>query len=438
MHSRMAVLLASLAIVIPLAHGLVQLPASAFVGAPTPPSVFHEKRVNIGFFDAIPHDIYVRVDQEGGQMLEISQPISLVVAEVKEGVERDEFIDGMEAYPDTRYAVPDVLAQLAVVPRDEYYDRQWGPGEIGVETAWDTELGNSNVAIGIVDTGVHCLHEDLANSCDPLSPDQVDAVGHGTFVAGIAAARINNGCVLDVCTGIAGLAQAKLWSTSVAGPGGHVLIGTGAAAIVATALVADIIQMSWGIPFTILGQPVLDCGDPLQQVYCIPLQDAIQFAHGQGAILVASAGNDDCGPVRYPAAYPEVIAVGAIESDRTRALFSNCGPELDLVTPGVDILSTHPNTQMPPPFLGLGLCTQMIPGETQYCYSQGTSFAAPHVSGAAALLWSACPGLTRDQVRSYLESNIVDLGEVGRDDAYGHGLLQVDAALAEALEDPSC
>jgi subtilisin family serine protease len=140
------------------------------------------------------------------------------------------------------------------------------------------------------------------------------------------------------------------------------------------------------------------------------LQDAVNYAYGKGVVLVAAAGNTGSNFVLYPARYPNVIAVGAVDSTNNRAGFSNYGPELDLVAPGASIYST------------------VIGG---YDYKSGTSMAAPYVSGLAAILRSI--NNSPASIIFEMESSALDLGTTGFDVSYGFGLIQMDAALKLAL-----
>lgn len=145
------------------------------------------------------------------------------------------------------------------------------------------------------------------------------------------------------------------------------------------------------------------------------LQAACDNAYEAGILLVAAAGNDYQGwrfwewdTVDYPARYDSVIAVGATNASDTKASWSSTGPDLELAAPGVSIYSTY---------LGGGYATM-----------SGTSMACPHVAGVAALVWAGEPELTKDQVRARLRTTADDLGDPGRDEWYGYGLLDADEA----------
>ncbi len=143
------------------------------------------------------------------------------------------------------------------------------------------------------------------------------------------------------------------------------------------------------------------------------LQSAVDYAYGKGAVIVAAAGNSGSNFVLYPARYDHVIAVGATDNTNARAYFSNYGPQVDLVAPGDAIYSTRP-------------------GGT-YGYLSGTSMSTSFVSGLAAIL-RGVPGIgSADAIAWDMESTALDLGVAGRDQFYGHGLIQMDAALHMAL-----
>ena len=284
-----------------------------------------------------------------------------------------------------KYVEPNKRVHALYTPNDENYSVQWGPQHIKADQAWDIERGNKNVTIAIIDTGIEYNHEDLStnyvaggydwvnNDSDPM-----DDHGHGTHCAGIAAAIIDNE------KGIAGIAQVNLMAEKVLDDNGDGTEWDVAQAIVQAAdNNADIISLSLG-------------GDENVSA----MENACLYAWNHGCLLVAAAGNYNTCGVLYPAAYETVIAVGAIYPTDQR-LSGNYGPNLELVAPGVGILSTYPFNS--------------------YDYSTGTSMAAPHVAGVAALMWSKYPSLTNHEVRDILTQTADDLGSDGFDQYYGYG-----------------
>ena len=294
---------------------------------------------------------------------------------------------------------------VMMTPNDPRYSSQWGPSDIKLPGAWDLTTGSASVVVAVVDTGVDYGHEDLSaniwtdsngyhgydfvsNDQDP-SPDSTGSyLSHGTHVAGIIGGVMNNGI------GIAGTAQIKIMAVKACSGDGSCTPSAVANGISwAVANGADIISMSlrWTTPVS-------------------DIESAVNDAWSQGKIVVAASGNDN-GPVGYPAKYTNVIAVGAIDSSNNRASFSNYGPELDLVAPGVSIEST------------------IVGG---YASWDGTSMATPFVSGVAALVLSKNPSLTNAEVVSILENSADDLGSAGKDDQYGYGRVDAQEAVVMA------
>jgi serine protease len=142
-----------------------------------------------------------------------------------------------------------------------------------------------------------------------------------------------------------------------------------------------------------------------------------ELVQNQNILVVASAGNAGTPALHYPASFPDVISVSSVDRQLLASLFSNFNPQVDLSAPGEDVLST-------------------IPGN-RYAYFDGTSMAAPHVTGAIAKIWAARPQCTNMQVRAAVEGTARDLGPVGRDDEYGQGLVQVKAAY-QVCNESSC
>jgi len=297
-----------------------------------------------------------------------------------------------------KYVEPNFKFQAYVVPNDPHWPQQWGPQKMEADWAWNTTVGSNNVLVAIVDTGIDYTHPDLAANYVPLGYDWVnndtdpmDDDGHGTHCAGIIAAELNNGI------GIAGLAQVKIMAEKVfpnTGSGSSDWIANGI--IDATDKGADIISMSFGSCF-----------------YSETLYNAVKYAYGKGVLLVAATGNDAISGTFYPAYFKEVVAVTATDPNDAPASFTNFGTWVELAAPGVHIYSTVLNNS--------------------YAYRGGTSMAAPHVSGVAALIWSQFPGMTRDQVRIRLRKTADDLGQLGFDKYYGYGRVNARKAVEQDL-----
>lgn len=313
-----------------------------------------------------------------------------------------ESIAALSACPEVRYAEPNYKAFIAdTIPSDANWGLQYGLINIHAPQGWDMATGSAAVTIAIVDSGVDLGHADLAAKIVPgydfVNNDSIpqDDNGHGTHVAGIAAASSNNG------VGVAGVSWgARIMPVKVLDSNGNGSFANVAAGISwATDNGAQVINLSvgGGSPSTVL-------------------QDAVNYAYGKGVVLVAAAGNTGSGFVLYPARYPNVIAVGAVDNANNRAGFSNFGPELDLVAPGSLIYST------------------VIGG---YGYKSGTSMAAPYVSGLAAILRGYPGGYSPAGIAFAMESSALDLGIPGVDNLYGYGLIQMDRAIQLVYTPPT-
>ncbi len=325
----------------------------------------------------------------------------------------------LAADPRIAYAEPDYIYHALTTPDDTYYSGyQWNMPYINAESAWDVTTGSSGVTIAIVDTGVDTGHPDLSSKIvsgyDFVNGDSdpSDDNGHGTHVAGIAAAVTNNG------EGVAGVSWgAKIMPVKVLDSS-----GSGALSDVANGITwaadhgAQIVNMSLG-----------------STAAASTLEDAINYAYGKGALLVAAAGNDyeSGNPTAYPAAYDHVLAVGAIGDSDEHAHYSNTGSYVDVVAPGgnaSDSYDTNPNHWI--------LSTYWRGSGYSYVQVVGTSQAAPHVAGLAALILSVDGSLTNDEVEQVIENTAVDLGSSGRDDTFGYGKIDAAAALA-AVQSPT-
>ena len=281
--------------------------------------------------------------------------------------------------------------------------RQWGLTAVGAGSAWRYTRGQG-VLVAVVDAGVDVSHPDLKAALVPgyhvfsgtsaVSPDP-----HGTHVAGIIAATASNG------VGGRGLApRVRLMPIDVFrdGPGAAVTSDAAVAQgiVVAARRGARVINLSLGGP---VGTPVL--------------RRAVEYAQARGAVVVAAAGNDGTSVREFPASYAGVVGVGAVDARLRRAWFSNVGPSVDLVAPGVSILSTCA--------IGSDVCPT-----SRYVAMSGTSMAAPFVAAAAALIRARFPAWPSSRVVAELERTASDLGPRGVDASFGHGLVRPGVVLA--------
>ncbi len=298
------------------------------------------------------------------------------------------------------WAEPKYVQELAFVPNDPHYSSQWNLSIINAENAWDISQGDTNVVIGIVDTGIDWDHPDLAaniwinrgeipnNGIDddgngyiddvrgwdfggtngtPDNDPKEDAPIHGTHVAGIASAVTNNG------TGIASIGfKSKIMAvkTSI---GAATDLAYGYEGIVYAAdNGAKIINCSWG-----------------NNSYSILAQEIINYAISKGALIVAAAGNDNSSLPFYPAAYEGVLSVAATTISDIKASYSNFGYTIDVSAPGGDGINPIYSTWE----------------EETYTTLYGTSMAAPLVSGLAALVTAHFPNYSPLQVGEQIRVN---------------------------------
>src|SRR5213594_2273847 len=298
--------------------------------------------------------------------------------------------------PNIESVALDYVMEAMFVPNDPYYSTayptskygnisQWAPQFIGAPQAWNSTLGDPSIVIAIVDTGIDADHPDLAGGKVVLTKNYVkgerasDSFGHGTHVAGIAAANINNG------TGIAGICgRCSLMSVKVLGADGSGLTSDVASGIAyATDSGARVINLSLG-----------------SSSRTTIARDALDYALNNNALPVVAMGNassDFVGDLGY---WYSALSVGALDQQGAKASFSNFGLQTDVTAPGVAVLSTMP--------------TYSVTLNTQYGYKtnydalSGTSMAAPVGSGLAGLLLSRNPALTAVQVKGIIESTAGD------------------------------
>ncbi|WP_364151782.1 S8 family peptidase [Paenibacillus sp. LPE1-1-1.1] len=294
-------------------------------------------------------------------------------------------------------------APATVPANDPELTKQLYLGQIGAKKAWETVREQQGLTIAIVDTGVDLDHPDLkenlvpgANLVNPGKPPEDDN-GHGTSVAGVIAARGNNGL------GVSGIVwKAKIMPIKALDQSGD---GTeqelGEAILYAVRSGAKIIVLSVGL-----------------HRYSPYMLDIVKYAESKNVLLVAAAGNDgvalgERAAVKYPAAYPTVLAVGGVKTDNTVDARSNRGTELDLVAPWT-------------------VYTTALGG--QYKKEEGTSMAAPQAAAAAALIWARYKNLKPYQIRELLRQTAKDIGSTGADSASGYGVLQIDQAVRSTLQ----
>ncbi len=356
---------------------------------------------------------------------------------LSEGAEVKTIATELERLPQVEAAYPNYLSfAMAVTPNDTFYASQWGLNSIHCPEAWTRTKGSSSVVVAVVDSGVDLNHPDLNDNLvqgrdfvnlpnttnvgdiitisgqqwriegDIRTVDTVpqDEVGHGTHVAGIIGAESNN---TQGVTGVAWNCRlmpmrvmyrlVRLSDGFVTGSGTNANISAGIRWAADNG--ADVINLSLGGFFN----------DP-------GLNTAVQYAITQGCVVVAAMGNHGSGTPAYPAAFANVLSVGAVDSAENRAWFSATGPHIDVCAPGVSIRSTD--------------------WDDTYSDKSGTSMATPYVAGLAALILSCNGSLTPTQVVQIIRDTAKPLrdnpGDPVPNNNYGTGLINAKAALDRA------
>ena len=309
---------------------------------------------------------------------------------------------------DTEYIEANYIYSIDAVPDDPQYNKQWNFRAINVEQAWDETKG-AGVTVAVIDTGVSQVPDlkltkfvdgyDFVNDKDDASDDN----GHGTHVAGTIAQSTNNGY------GVAGIAhEASIMPLKVlSGSGGGEIADIAEAIKFAADNDAHIINMSLG-----------GGGDSNM------MKEAIAYAHNKGVTIIAAAGNEGRNAASYPARYPDVISVAATDAAGDKASYSNFGAGVDISAPGGSGTSETgriiQNTVNP------------ATGETVFVGFQGTSMAAPHVSGVAALIRSTGVN-SPEEISNILKQSSRQVSE-DHLNHFGAGHLDANAAVQLALK----
>ena len=377
--------------------------------------------------------------QAGGNVLKTIAAIGVQVIAVPNGT----VLAAVQRYqrnPNVTFAEPNYQRPLFLPVTTEgnelslgitnFYDEQWGlnnlgepfgatvdpllgtlivPAYSGVSDAdidapegWSITWGSSAIRIAILDSGVYCRHADLISKCieqvsfvgnKSLSAD--DILGHGTHVAGIAAAETDNE------VGIAGVArEARIGSLKVCYED-YTLQWLGIIqGVCDDADIAAAITYAADMRYEVINMSLAGPQDS------VTLRTAVNYAWDHGVLIVAGAGNGYSTEQLYPAAYDNVIAVGATDYFDNLAYFSTFGDWVSVLAPGHTIFSTVPND----------FCQGMLPNDPRGCHDwkTGTSMA-PYVSGIAAMLWAHLPApVTNAQVRSSIENSAEEFGALGQ------------------------
>lgn len=352
----------------------------------------------------------------GGYMIKIRSnfPLEQYQADLKEinaekglyALQNGELLDELSEYIETAAANDKVSliedfkpVSLYSEPEDKFYSQMWQLDMINITAAWDLETYGNGIRVAVIDSGCY-PHDDLKSNLltgknyFDKTEDVSDNDGHGTHVAGIIAAEMND-------MGVVGIApKAKIVPLKCFDPskqtGLDMIIGAIYDAV--DVYGCKIINMSWGT----------DGDNPF-------LREAIKYAYDKGVILVAAVGNSGSDALYYPAAYDYVIGVGAVTPEKAKASFSQYNEAVFVVAPGLEILSTY--------------------NDGGYIYYNGTSQAAPMVAGLAAVMLSMDDDKTSADFRQLLLTTSEDLGDTGYDTQFGYGLINTDSFIKTVLQD---
>ncbi len=358
--------------------------------------------VVVGFEPSVEARVAKAATRLGARISRRSKTGGFYVLKVPADSDVAEFMNRLQSEPGVSYVEPDGLVHMAMASNDPGFSSQWGATRIGAPSAWDVTRGSS-IKVAVIDTGVHLTHADLVGRLDTVNDydfvngdsEAQDDQGHGTHVAGIIGATLNNGI------GVAGIAnQATILPVKVLAAD-----GTGTSSNVADGIRwaadkgAKVINLSLG-----------------SNTYSSVIESAVQYATALDCVVVAATGNEAAYGVYYPARLANVVAVGSTTPSDARSTFSNYGPQVDICAPGSDIYST----------LNTG----------GYGTKSGTSMATPHVAGVVALIRAKNPAWSRSEVESQLQASAIDLGATGKDNYYGWGRVRAAEAVGTTVQLP--
>ncbi|MBL8393564.1 MAG: S8 family serine peptidase [Candidatus Accumulibacter sp.] len=373
--------------------GIVAIPAFAAPPA-APQAVYVPGRLLIqqraGLSDA---EVDLALQPHGGKRVGKIGPINVHVVQLPPQANTEAAAAALARNKHFKFVERDRILPLSGTTNDPSLSSQWHLAKINAPTAWDTTSG-SNIIIAILDTGVDGSHPDLAaqmvpgwNTYDNNSLT-ADVYGHGTAVAGTAAAAGNNG------VGIASVAyRARIMPVRISDTAGY-----GYSSTIASGLTwaADNGARVANISYAIAGSAAVD--------------SAAQYLIGKGGLTAVSAGNDGVGLTIAPTA--NLVVVSATDSSDAITSWSNYGSHINIAAPGSNILTTSRGGN--------------------YGFWSGTSFSSPVVAGTIALMMAANPTLPISQVQSLLYASSTDLGSAGKDVHYGAGRVNAAAATQAA------
>jgi serine protease len=355
-------------------------------------------------------------------------------------------IKSLRRDPQVEYAEPNYEVRALATPDDDAYPFQWHYPLIALPEAWDTSTGDPDVVVAVVDTGILSDHPDLAGQLvagydfvreplsaldgdgidpDPEDPGNTLGAFHGTHVSGTVAARGNNSL------GVAGAAYtSRVMPLRALGAGGA---GTSYDVDQAVRFAAGLPNDSGTLPQQAASIINLSLGGAPFSQATQALYDEVRAA---GVMVVAAAGNEASSLPGYPASYEGVLSVSAVNAQRQITAYSNFGAQIDIAAPGGDNSVDLNGDGYPDGVLSTGGSSTDSGLEFVYSFLSGTSMASPHVAAVLALMKSVNPQLTPADIDAMLARGDLsdDLGAIGRDDLYGHGLINAQQAVLAALE----
>ena len=339
-------------------------------------------------------DLAKILSRHGGRSSNRMQKIQVHVVKLPADADERTAVELLKRNPHIKSAEIDKLIAPEQVGNDTYYASAWHLPKIQAPLAWDSALG-TGVTIAILDSGVDAMHPDLKskmvsgwNFFDG-NADTSDVYGHGTKVAGSAAAASNNG------TGVTGVAwNAKIMPIRISDTAGYAFYSTIAEGIYwAADHGAKVVNVSYSVQGS------------------VSVQNAANYLKSKGGLVINSAGNS--GAIDSTLANNAMISVSATGSSDAKASWSSFGDYVDVSAPGSSIWTT---------VRGGG-----------YAAVSGTSFSSPVTAGVVALMMSANPALKPTELESILKSTALDLGTAGTDQLYGAGRINAAAAVQRAL-----
>ena len=338
----------------------------------------------------------------GGKRHKLGQS-NLHLVELSGNASEKSVIEKLAHHPHLKFAELDRRVRSTFVPNDPYLGSEWHLAKVGTSAAWDTTQG-AGIIIAILDSGVDGTHPDLAPNLVPgynfydNNSNTSDVCGHGTLVAGTAAAASNNG------SGVAGVAgQARIMPVRIA------YFDTGY-----NSCYAYYSTVASGLTYA------ADHGARVANVSyggvasSASVQSAAQYMKSKGGLVFVSAGNSGIDENIAPTT--TMIPVSATDGNDARTSWSSYGSFVAMSAPGAGIWSTSSGGS--------------------YQAVNGTSFASPLTAGVAALMMAAKPALDATQIESLMYSTAVDLGAPGRDPYYGYGRVDAAAGVQAALAAP--